>query len=137
MSILCAKWVDCFIEYVFFVYDDMHAMEKKIVREYEQYAKQFMQFFAAALIRIWVGAKWVNHESSMSWHIKRKKWDNSKVWCRATSNFCSSWGAFAKWFAKMWVNTTLVIIILQQNIIFCSFWLVHDIYVVIILRREK
>lgn len=24
MGILCAKWVDCFIEYVFFVYDATH-----------------------------------------------------------------------------------------------------------------
>ena len=48
MNILYAKWVDCFIEYVFFVYDDVHAVEKEIVREHEQYAESFMQFFAAS-----------------------------------------------------------------------------------------
>ena len=48
MNILYAKWVDYFIEYVFFVYDDVHAMEKEIVREHEQYAESFMQFFAAS-----------------------------------------------------------------------------------------
>lgn len=57
MSILCAKWVYCFIEYVFFVYDDVHAMEKETAREHEQHAKSFMQFFAAALMRVRVGAK--------------------------------------------------------------------------------
>jgi hypothetical protein len=40
-----------------FVYDDVHAMEKETAREHKQYAKSFMQFFAAALMRVRVGAK--------------------------------------------------------------------------------
>lgn len=40
-----------------FVYDDVHAMEKETARQHEQYAKSFMQFFAAALMRVRVGAK--------------------------------------------------------------------------------
>ena len=35
MSILCAKSVDCFIEYIFFVYDATHNTSKEVVRERE------------------------------------------------------------------------------------------------------
>lgn len=35
MNILYAKWVDCFIEYIFFVYDAVDDTSKETVREYE------------------------------------------------------------------------------------------------------
>lgn len=97
-----------------------------------------MQFFAAAF---WWEYEWARNRRTMSavWiEIQKVKNETSAEYsAELLAAFCSIKDIFAKWFAEIWVGNTLLIIILQQNIIFCPFWLACGVYTIIILYTEN
>ena len=62
MNILYAKWVDYFIEYVFFVYDDVHAVEKEIQESMNNMQNRSCNF----LLLHWWEYEWARSGSTMS-----------------------------------------------------------------------